>query len=52
MVIMFEVLMFIFENYMDGNVSLRADNQTMVVELENVGLPVMRLIAPWIGWKA
>jgi Smg protein len=37
MVIMFEVLMFIFENYMDSNVSLRADNQTMVVELENVG---------------
>jgi Smg protein len=37
MVIMFEVLMFIFENYMDSNVALRADNQTIVVELENVG---------------
>jgi Smg protein len=34
---MFEVLMFIFENYMDNNVSLRADNQTIVIELENVG---------------
>jgi Smg protein len=37
MVIMFEVLMFIFENYMDSNVSLKADNQTIIVELENVG---------------
>jgi Smg protein len=37
MVIMFEVLMFIFENYMDGNVSLRVDNQTMAIELQNVG---------------
>jgi Smg protein len=37
MVIMFEVLMFIFENYMDSHVSLKTDNQTMVVELENVG---------------
>jgi Smg protein len=34
---MFEVLMFIFENYMDSNVAFRADNQTMVIELENVG---------------
>jgi Smg protein len=37
MVTMFEVLMFIFENYMDNNVSLKADNQTIVLELENVG---------------
>ena len=37
MVIMFEVLMFIFENYMDSNISLKADNQTIMVELENVG---------------
>jgi Smg protein len=37
MVIMFEVLMFIFENYMDSNISLKADNQTIVVELEKVG---------------
>lgn len=37
MVIMFEVLMFIFENYMDGNVSLKVDNQTIAVELEHVG---------------
>ena len=34
---MFEVLMFIFENYMDSNISLKADNQTIMVELENVG---------------
>jgi Smg protein len=37
MVIMFEVLMFIFENYMDGNVALQADSQTIVVELERIG---------------
>lgn len=37
MVTMFEVLMFIFENYMDNNVSLKADNQTIVTELEHVG---------------
>jgi Smg protein len=37
MVTMFEVLMFIFENYMDNNVSLKADSQTIVVELEKVG---------------
>lgn len=37
MVIMFEVLMFIFENYMDNNISLKADNPTMVVNLEKVG---------------
>jgi Smg protein len=37
MVIMFEVLMFIFENYMDGNVSLKTDSQTIVIELEKVG---------------
>jgi Smg protein len=37
MVTMFEVLMFIFENYMDGNVSLKADTQTIVLELEKVG---------------
>lgn len=34
---MFEVLMFLFENYMDGNISLQADNQTIVIELEKVG---------------
>jgi Smg protein len=37
MVIMFDVLMFIFENYMDGNVALKTDNQTIAVELEKVG---------------
>jgi len=34
---MFEVLMFLFENYMDGNVSLKADNSAIVVELEKIG---------------
>ena len=34
---MFEVLMFLFENYMDGNVTLKADNDTIVLELERVG---------------
>lgn len=34
---MFEVLMFLFENYMDGNVTLKTDNETIVLELEKVG---------------
>lgn len=34
---MFEVLMFLFENYMDGNVTLKADSDTIVLELERVG---------------
>ncbi len=34
---MFDVLMFIFENYMDGNVALKTDNQTIAIELEKVG---------------
>lgn len=34
---MFEVLMFLFENYMDGSIALKADNETIVVELERVG---------------
>lgn len=34
---MFEILMFLFENYMNGNVTLLADNQTIVNELERVG---------------
>lgn len=34
---MFEVLMFLFENYMDGNVSFKTDNETIVLELERVG---------------
>jgi Smg protein len=37
MVIMFEVLMFLFENYMDSSVSLKADNQSIVIDLERVG---------------
>lgn len=34
---MFEVLMFLFENYMDGNVSLKADNKLIAIELERIG---------------
>lgn len=34
---MFEILMFLFENYMDGSVVLKTDNQTVVNELQRVG---------------
>lgn len=34
---MFEVLMYLFENYMDGSVALSADQDTIVTELEQVG---------------
>lgn len=34
---MFEVLMFLFENYMDGSAALSADSDTLVLELERVG---------------
>lgn len=34
---MFEVLMFLFENYMDGSVALKMDNDAVVLELERVG---------------
>ncbi|HSW92752.1 MAG TPA: DUF494 domain-containing protein [Gammaproteobacteria bacterium] len=34
---MFEVLMFIFENYMDGNIALKMDNADVVLELEKIG---------------
>lgn len=34
---MFEVLMFIFENYMDGSVSLKEANETIGDQLEQVG---------------
>jgi len=38
-VTMFEVLMFLFENYMDSNagVALKASNDTVALELERVG---------------
>lgn len=36
-VIMFEILMFLFENYMNGSVILPVDNETIVSELEKVG---------------
>ena len=34
---MFEVLMFLFENYMDGTIALKMDNADIAVELENIG---------------
>lgn len=34
---MFEVLMYLFENYMDGSVSLSADQGTIMTELEQAG---------------
>lgn len=37
MVYMFEILMFLFENYMDAGVALKMDNETILVELEKVG---------------
>ncbi|HVE44601.1 MAG TPA: DUF494 domain-containing protein [Gammaproteobacteria bacterium] len=36
---MFEILMYLFENYMDGSVILNADAHTVVSELEGVGFP-------------
>lgn len=34
---MFEVLMYLFENYMDGSVALNADQDTILSELEQAG---------------
>ena len=34
---MFEVLMYLFENYMDGSVALNADQDIVISELEMVG---------------
>jgi Smg protein len=34
---MFEVLMYLFENYMDGSVALNADQETILSELEQAG---------------
>jgi Smg protein len=34
---MFEILMYLFENYMDGSVALNADQDTVVTELEQAG---------------
>ena len=34
---MFEILMYLFENYMDGSVTLNADQDTIVSELEQAG---------------
>lgn len=34
---MFEILMYLFENYMDGSVALNTDQSTVVSELETAG---------------
>ncbi len=34
---MFEILMFLFENYMDSNAALKTDNETIIIELEKIG---------------
>ncbi len=34
---MFEILMFLFENYMEDSVVLRMDNETLLIELEKMG---------------
>jgi Smg protein len=34
---MFEILMFLFENYMSGSIALPVDNETIVTELERIG---------------
>lgn len=34
---MFEILMYLFENYMEGKVTLNADNATVLLELERAG---------------
>jgi Smg protein len=36
-VTMFEILMFLFENFMDGSVTLKADNDVVVNELQRIG---------------
>jgi Smg protein len=40
---MFEVLMYLFENYMDGSVALNADEDTIVNELEQAGFSPMAI---------
>lgn len=34
---MFEILMFLFENYMDNNAALKMDDQSLLIELERIG---------------
>lgn len=34
---MFEILMYLFENYMDGSIVLNVDSDTIMTELEQVG---------------
>lgn len=40
---MFEVLMYLFENYMDGSVALNADQDTIVNELEQAGFTLLEI---------
>lgn len=40
---MFEVLMYLFENYMDGSIALKADAHTIFSELEQAGFPTMEI---------
>jgi Smg protein len=49
---MFEVLMFLFENYMDGgSVALRVDDAAIVVELEKIGFERYEIdqALQWLG---
>jgi Smg protein len=34
---MFEILMYLFENYMDGSITLNVDQETIIKELETAG---------------
>ena len=48
---MFEVLMFLFENYMDGSVVLKADTADVAVELEKIGFDRYEIDRA-LGWLA
>src|SRR6185312_1393878 len=48
---MFEVLMFLFENYMDGSVALKADIADVAVELEKIGFDRYEIDRA-LGWLA
>ncbi len=48
---MFEVLMFLFENYMDGSVALKIDNADVTVELEKIGFDRYEIDRA-LGWLA
>lgn len=40
---MFEILMYLFENYMEGNVSLNTDSNTILSELTQAGFPAQEV---------